>query len=55
MEGYWKFLGRRVLKAKFLEAMYENKAEFPGGGGGGGEQKTFRGGSMDIFLNCTLL
>ena len=36
MEGYWKFLGGGgVLKAKFLEAMYENKLEFSGGGGGG--------------------
>ena len=25
--------GRWVFKAKFLEAMYENKLEFPGGGG----------------------
>ena len=25
--------GRGVLKAKFLEAKYENKLEFPGGGG----------------------
>ena len=46
--------GRGVLKAKFLEAMYENKPEFPGGGGGGAKQKTFCGGSMDIFWNCTL-
>ena len=50
MEGHWKFLGEEeggVLKAKFLEAMYENKLEFPGGGGC--KQKTFRGWSMDIF------
>ena len=35
MEGHWKFLGGGggVLKAKFFEAMYENKPEFPGGGG----------------------
>ena len=37
MEGHWKFLGEGggggggVLKAKFLEAMYENKLEFPWG------------------------
>ena len=24
-------------------------------GGGGAKQKTFRGGSMDIFWNCTLV
>ena len=46
--------GRGVLKAKFLEEMYENKLEFPGGRGGA-KQKTFRGGSMDIFWNCTFL
>ena len=35
MEGHWKFLGGEgVLKAKFLEEMYENKLEFPGGDGG---------------------
>ena len=41
MKGLWKFLGGvgvggGGVKAKFLEAMYENKLEFPGGGGGGG-------------------
>ena len=37
MEGHWKFLGGGgILKAKFLEAMYENKLKFPGGEGGGG-------------------
>ena len=36
MEGHRKVpRGRGVLKAKFLEAMYENKLEFPVGGGGG--------------------
>ena len=55
MEGHWKFLGGGgVLKAKFLEAMYENKPEFPEGQAGGGgrwgaKQKTFSGGSMDTF------
>ena len=35
MESLWKFLagGGGGLNAKFLEAMYENKLEFPGGGG----------------------
>ena len=52
MEGHWKFPGGGgVLKAKFLEAMYENKLEFPGRGGC--KTKTFLGGSMDIFWNCT--
>ena len=44
--------GRGGLKAKFLEAMYENELEFPGGRGDA-KQKTFREGSMDIFWNCT--
>ena len=35
MEGYWKFQGGGgLLRAKFLEAMYKNKPEFPGGMGG---------------------
>ena len=55
MEGHWKFLGGGgVLKAKFLEAMYENRLELPGGEGGA-KQKTFCGGSLDIFWNCTLV
>ena len=34
MEGHWKFLGGGgVLKAKFLEEMYENKLGFARGGG----------------------
>ena len=44
---------RGVLKVKILEAKYEAKLEFPGGMGGA-KQKTFHGGSMDIFWNCTL-
>ena len=44
MEGHWKFLGGGgVLKAKFVEAMYENKLEFPEGRGDA-KQKTFHGG-----------
>ena len=46
--------GGEALKVKFLEAMYENKLEFPGGRGAGAKQETFRGGSMDIFWSCTL-
>ena len=46
-------LGRGVLKAKCLEEMYENKLEFPGGWGSA-KQKTFHGGSMYIFWNCTI-
>ena len=54
MEGHQKFLGGGgVLKVKILEAKYEAKLEFPGGMGGA-KQKTFCGGSMDIFWNCTL-
>ena len=54
MEGDWKFLGGGwVLKAKFLEKMYENNLELPGGRGGA-KQKTFCGGNMDIFWNCTM-
>ena len=34
MEGHWKFRGGGgLLKAKFLEAMYDNEPEFPGGRG----------------------
>ena len=45
--------GKGVLKVKILEAIYEAKLEFPGGREGA-KQKTFRGGSMDIFWNCTI-
>ena len=45
--------GRGDLKAKLLEEQYEAKLEFLGGCGGA-KQKTFRGGSMDIFWNYTL-
>ena len=45
--------GRGDLKAKLLEGQYEAKLEFPGGCGGA-KQKTFRGGSMDIFWNYTI-
>ena len=49
MEGHWKFLGGEGgLKSQILEAVYENKLEFPEGSGGGGggvaKQKTFCGG-----------
>ena len=58
MEGHWKFLGGGggVLKAKFLEEIYENKLEFPEGGrrGGAFNKKPSVGGSMDIFWNCTI-
>ena len=50
--------GRGVFIAKFLEALHENKLEFPGEGGEGGAKfKTFRGGSIGYFLelhNVTL-
>ena len=44
--------GRGFLKTKFLEVMYENKLEFPGGRGGA-KQKTFRGGSMGWIFSGT--
>ena len=38
MEGHWKSLGGGggggILRAKFLEAIYENKLVFPGGRAG---------------------
>ena len=44
MEGYWKFLGvGGILKAKFVEEMYENKAQIPRGGGGVQNKKPFMG------------
>ena len=49
MEGHWKFLGERgVLKAKFLEEMYENKLEFPGGRGV--QNKNLLWGEYGYFL-----
>ena len=45
--------GRGILKVKILEAKYEAKLEFSGGMGGA-KQKTFHGGSMDIFWSCTI-
>jgi len=55
-EGHWKFLGggEGGLKAKLLEGQYEAKLEFPGGCGGA-KQKTYRGGSMDLFWNYTIV
>ena len=50
MEGHWKFLGGGgVLKAKCLEAMYENKLEFPWVGGGGVQNKKPSVGGVWIF------
>ena len=47
--------GRGILIVKILEAKYEALLEFPGGmGGGGAKQKTFCGGSIGVFWNCTL-
>ena len=45
--------GRGILEAKILEAMYEDKLEFPRWEGGE-TQITFCGGSMDIFWNRTI-
>ena len=41
--------GRGVLKAKFLEEMYENKLEFPGGRGGGAAKQKPSVGGVWIF------
>ena len=51
MEGHWKFLGGGggVLKAKFLEATYENKVEFPGGRGAC-KTKNLLSGEYEYFL-----
>ena len=48
MEGHWKYQGggRGPLTAKFLEAKYEAKLEFPVGGGGGGGQKILPWGGV---------
>ena len=58
MESHWKFLGGwgggGVLKAKFLEAMYENKPEFPGGRGGGVQNKNLLWGVYGFFLELHL-
>ena len=40
-----------VLKAKFSEAIYENKPKFPGGSR---TIKYLSWGSIDIFWNCTI-
>ena len=42
--------GRGVLKAKFLEAMHENKLEFPGGRGGC-KTKNLSWGEHGYFLD----
>ena len=44
--------GGGVLKAKFLEEMYENTLKFLWGGGA--KKNLPWGGSMDIFWNCTI-
>ena len=42
------------MKPKFLEAMYENKLEFPGGRDGA-KQKTFHGGVWILSANAQCL
>ena len=50
--------GRGVLKAKFLEAMYENKLEFPGGRGAAQQKPSvggvgiFSGTAQLDFMSC---
>ena len=54
MECHWKFLGRAgVLKAKLLEAVYENKPEFPGGGGC--KTEALHGGEYGYFLELHII
>ena len=53
LEGHQKFLGGGDIKAKILEAMYEALLEFLWGRRGA-KQKTFFGGSKDIFWNYTI-
>ena len=49
MEDHWKFLGGGgVLKAKFLEEMYETKLEFPAGRGGAKQKPSV--GEYGYFL-----
>ena len=43
--------GGGVFKANFVEAMYENKLEFPGGGGVQNKKPFVGEVSMDIFWN----
>ena len=50
MEGYRKFLGAEVLKAKILEAKCQSKLKFLGGGGA--KQKLSVGGVW-IFSGTT--
>ena len=57
MEGHRQFLGGvGILKAEFLEAMYENRLELPGGRGVQNKKPSLGGGGggMDIFWNYTL-
>ena len=43
--------GGGFLKAKFLEAVYDNKPEFPGGGGvQNNNKKNIGGGEFGYFL-----
>ena len=59
MEGHWEFLGGGgILNAKFLEAMYENKLEFPGRRGGGVQNKNLPWGKhgyfLELHITCTV-
>ena len=56
MEGHGKFLGGGgSLKAKFLEAMYENKPELPSGEGVQNKKSSMGGAWIQcIFWNCTM-
>ena len=55
MEDHWKFLGGwGFLKAKFLEAMYENKLEFPVEMGDA-KQKNLPWGEYGYFLELHIV
>lgn len=50
-ESHWEFQGEGLSTAKIFRGKYEAKLEIPG------EYlnvKSYLGGSMDIFWNCTL-
>jgi len=51
--GHWKFLGGGGLKSQNFRSKVGSSIGISWGQGGT-KQKTFHGGSMDIFWNCTM-